>query len=58
MFNIFKKKLLIVRIDAIGDYVLFRNYLEHIKKFYNDTLCCERLPQNEYPCKNLFKSRL
>ena len=36
MFNIFKKKLLIVRIDAIGDYVLFRNYLEHIKKFYND----------------------
>ncbi|MFA6995446.1 MAG: glycosyltransferase family 9 protein [Patescibacteria group bacterium] len=32
------KSLLIVKLDAIGDYVLFRNFLEEIKKsaFYKD----------------------
>ena len=39
-----EKKLLIVRLDAIGDYVLFRNFLEEIRKSknydgYKITLC-------------------
>ncbi|HOV12846.1 MAG TPA: hypothetical protein PK771_01060, partial [Spirochaetota bacterium] len=27
-----KKELLIVKLDAIGDYIIFRNFIEEIKK--------------------------
>jgi len=38
MINMFKKrkKLIIVRLDAIGDYVLFRNFLTEIREYYYD----------------------
>lgn len=34
--NTARQKVLIVRIDAIGDYVLFRNYLSEIRQFYKE----------------------
>lgn len=45
------KTLLLVRLDAIGDYVLFRNFLEIIRnshryKDYNITLCGNRAWQD------------
>ena len=30
--TIITKTLLIVRLDAIGDYILFRNFIEEIRK--------------------------
>ncbi|MEQ9443503.1 MAG: glycosyltransferase family 9 protein [Cyclobacteriaceae bacterium] len=46
-----RNKLIIVKLDAIGDYILFRNYLEFIRKSdkYNNhhiTLCGNRLWRN------------
>jgi len=55
-----KKKLLILKLDSIGDYILFRNFLKELKKSeqysgYEITLCgnmwwkdlAERLDRNE-----------
>ncbi len=46
-----EKTLLLVRLDAIGDYILFRNFLEIIRnshryKDYNITLCGNRAWQD------------
>jgi len=30
------KRILIVRLDAIGDYILFRNFIDHISSTYKD----------------------
>ncbi len=35
-FNSDNKSILIVRLDAIGDYILFRNYLEIIKNTFKN----------------------
>ena len=33
--DISKNKILLIRLDAIGDYVLFRNFIESIKTHVN-----------------------